>query len=197
MEIFPLYAFKTWQIVIRCTDRSFHRRAPPQCAPSGAPTRCCTWSRFAWLVWPCSTGSPACSWLYRLPPVPSETLVMALGGLRGRFQAAHQVQWSHRRPQLQRHIKTKWWRWETGEWKQISVYSDEKDDMEESWEQTVGQCIITTVFAWDYPFAQHSEFPIIWYFGMFTQVYFRAQEILAFLSGNKAAWIYRKWAFLV
>lgn len=30
---------------------------------------------------------------------------------------------------------------------------------------------------------------------MFTQVYFRAQEILGFLSGNKAAWIYRNWAF--
>lgn len=44
--------------------------------------------------------------------------------------------------------------------------------------------------------AAHSEIPIIWYFGMFTQVYFRAQEILGFLSGNKAAWIYRNRALL-
>lgn len=31
----------------------------------------------------------------------------------------------------------------------------------------------------------HSEIPIIWYFGMFTQVYFRRGEILGFLSGNE------------
>ena len=42
----------------------------------------------------------------------------------------------------------------------------------------------------------HSEIPIIWYFGMFTQVYFGAQEILGFLSGNKAAWIHRNRALL-
>lgn len=33
----------------------------------------------------------------------------------------------------------------------------------------------------------HSEIPIIWYFRMFTQVHFGAQEILRFLSGNEAA----------
>lgn len=30
------------------------------------------------------------------------------------------------------------------------------------------------------------EISIIWYFGMFTQVYFRVQEILWFLSSKKA-----------
>lgn len=71
------------------------------------------------------------------------------------------------------------------------------EEGEEGRQETVGQCIITTVYAWDYPLTQHTvkslSFDILETFG---RVYFRAQEILRFLSGNEAAWIYRNRALL-
>lgn len=143
------------------TDQSSHQPAPPQCAPSGEPTRCCTWSRSGWRVLPCSTDLLVCSWRCRPPLVPSKTQAAALGGLTGRFLAARWAQRS-RRP-LWRETVTE----ETDERKyngKEKLKAPERKRKRErmdcnrkrSSEGTEGQCIITTVFAWDYPFTQHT-----------------------------------------
>lgn len=145
------------------TDQSSRRPAPPRCAPSGEPTRCCTWSRSGWRVWPCSISWPACSWQCRPPPVPSKTRAAALGGPRGRFPAARWGRWSHR--QLWREGWRRDWardgqrrRWK--EWEEPErMRKGEKRwgwEGKQSRQETAGQCIITTVFAWDYPFAQYT-----------------------------------------
>ena len=151
------------------TDRSSRRPAPPQCAPSGEPTRCCTWSRSGWPEWPCSTGWPACSWLCRPPPAPSRTRAAAQGGLKGRFPADRRGRWSHRplRGERRKQDGGREGRMEEemkGKMKGGGEVENRGGRMERGWrregeesrQETVGQCIITTVFAWDYPSAQHT-----------------------------------------
>lgn len=146
------------------TDQSSRQPAPPQCAPSGGPTRCCTWSRSEWLEWPCSTSWQACSWLCRPPLAPSKTRAAALGGRKGRFPADPRDQWSRHqlRRREQKRCVSEGHCERDNEGRDGGWEEPKKDGERMGWDQkenrpeTVGQCIITTICAWDYPVAEHT-----------------------------------------
>lgn len=77
------------------TNRRSRPRAPPPCAPSDGPTRCCTWSRSAWRAWPCSTGWRACSWRCTPPLAPSGSAGEARAGPRGTSPGVRPIPDSH------------------------------------------------------------------------------------------------------
>lgn len=77
------------------TDPRSRPRAPPPCAPSDGPTRCCTWSRSAWRAWPCSTGWRACSWRCTPPLAPSGSAGEARAGPTGTSPGVRPIPDSH------------------------------------------------------------------------------------------------------